>query len=122
LLPRLGDAPRRNFVSTVLAAGSSGAVAALLNAVDEREIGAFDREELMASRLYKESRAAIAARNEADRRPVDLSAFGVLATAVAAKAIVEDLIAAGLTFADPSLALLWLNAALGGIKLQEVNI
>jgi hypothetical protein len=114
LLPRLGETARRSFVEAVLAGGS--AMLALLNAVDDIKAGTFERDELMRSRLYKEIRAAIAGRNEADRRAVDVNAFGFLATAVAADAIVEDLIAAGLPFADPSLALLRLNAALGDHK------
>jgi hypothetical protein len=111
LLPRLGETARRSFVGAVLAGGS--AMLALLNVVDDINPGTFERDELMRSRLYKEIRAAIAERTETDRRTVDLSAFGFLATASAADAVVKDLVAAGLTFADPSLALLRLNVALG---------
>jgi hypothetical protein len=117
LLPRLGEAAKRSFVGAVLAGGS--AMLALLNAVDEIKSGSFTQDELMRSRLYKEIRAAITGRSEADRRPVDLGALGLLATASAADAIAKDLIAAGLTFADTSLALLRLNAALGENSLEE---
>jgi hypothetical protein len=110
VMPRLGPAARRSCVEAVLAGGS--AMLALLTAADEIEPGTFAQDELMRSPLYQEFRAAIAGRDGADRRTVDLSALGFLATASAAEAIVRDLTTAGLTFADPSLALLRLNAAL----------
>jgi hypothetical protein len=64
----------------------------------------------MRSRLYKEARAAAAAANDAVRAA---AAFGFLATAQAADAMIRDLAAAGLNPADPSLAPLRFNAALG---------
>lgn len=111
LLPRLGEPAKRNFAMAVLAGGS--AQLSLFNAIDDIEAGTFGRDELMGSRLYKEIRAAIAERSETDRRVFDLGAFGFLATASAAEAILADLAAAGLASADPSLALLRLNATLG---------
>jgi hypothetical protein len=117
MVPRLDEAARRSCVGAILAGGT--ALLALLAAADGIEPGIFSQDELMRSRLYNEIRAAIAGRTEADRRPVDLGAFGLLATASAADAIAKDLIAAGLTFADTSLALLRLNAALGDNLLEE---
>jgi hypothetical protein len=114
LLPRLGDAIRRGFIKAVLAGG--GSMLALLNAADAVDAGTFGRDELMGSRLYKEIRAATAGKNENDRRVFDLGALGFLATASAAEALLADLTAAGLASADPSLALLRLNAALGDRK------
>ena len=111
LMPRLDEAALRRCVGGVLSGGSGMLV--LFSAADRIEPGTFGVDELMRSRLYKEARAAIAAGNEAARRMVDPAMFGLLATANAAEAIVQDLSAAGLTVADPSLALLRLNAALG---------
>lgn len=114
LLPRLGDMTRRSFTRAVLAGG--GNMLALLNAADAVDAGTFGRDELMGSRLYKEIRAATVGKNESDRRVFDLGALGFLATAPAAEALLADLTAAGLASADPSLALLRLNAALGETK------
>lgn len=114
LLPRLDETARRSFTKTALAGGI--ALLPLLNAADEIEAGMLDQDELTGSRLYQEVRAAIVGRTETDRRVFDLAAFGFLATASAADAIVTDLTAAGLASADPSLALLRFNAALGNLK------
>ena len=114
LLPRLGDTARRGFAVAALAGGA--AMLPMLNATEEIQPGSFGRDDLMNSRLYKEIRAAIAGRNDTDRRTFDLGAFGFLATSSAAEAILADLTAAGLASADPSLALLRLNAALGEPK------
>lgn len=110
LLPRLNETTRRSFIKAGLAGGSASLP--ILNAADDLDAGTFGRDELMDSRLYAEIRAGIADGSEKDRRVFDLGVFGILATAPAADAIVADLTAAGLASADPSLALLRLNAML----------
>lgn len=84
------------------------------------EAGAFRKSELMASTAYKSMRAQlVTARREADGRPPDFSLFGFLADAGAAQAIVADLTAAGMAFADPALALLRLNASLDAPEMTR---
>jgi hypothetical protein len=116
LLPRLDASGKRGFVRTVLAGGARSLN--LLNAAEEIDAGMLGRDDLMATQSYKDIRAAIAGRTDGNRTGVgvDFDALGFLATADAAEAIIADLTAAGLASADPSLALLRLNAALGNTK------
>lgn len=74
--------------------------------------------ELMESRVYKTSRAAVAGRNDVERGAAvaNLGAFAFLADADAAAAILADMTAAGMPPADPWLALLRLNAALAASR------
>jgi Family of unknown function (DUF5691) len=117
LLPRLDGNFKRAFVKVALATGIE-AFAAPFEAV---EPGTFGREDLMRSDRYTQMRKFIVGEEEPGGRSWNLSAYGLLATAPAAAAIIEDLVAAGLTFAHPSLALLRLNAALADTRPEETK-
>lgn len=108
LLPRLDAGARRDFARLVLSRG----VLDDASLVRDVEAGYFEQPDMLDSVMYKQTRAAIAQRKPDDRSAPDLSLFGYLASPGAARAIIADLTAAGLGPADPSLALLRLNAAL----------
>jgi hypothetical protein len=110
LLPRLDRAAGRRFIQLVLSS-ESGFLEHLHNIADT-EVSAFDSSELMASSFYRRQRSLLAERADDSRLEASLGLFGFLATPAAAEAMIADLTAAGLAPAEPSLALLRLNAAL----------
>ncbi len=112
LLRRLDVAAQLGAVKLVL---SDGALfLRWLSGGSEAVAGRLDAGEIMQSRAYKDVRAAIAGGAEGGQwtARLQLPVFGFLADAAAARAIIDDMTAAGLAAADPALALLRLNAAL----------
>lgn len=113
LLPRLDEPRRRSFVRAVLA-GEPRFLHLLTNAGVELELGRTERDEIMTSRAYRQTRSALATGDDGEQRFAlsHLAMFGLLADVEAAQAILSDLVAAGVAPADSALALLRLNAAL----------
>ncbi len=110
LLPRLDKSAARSFITVVLSRTAANLYQ--MNTAPDVEVSSFDAPALLGSLLYREARGLIANRKPDDRTTPDLSLFGFLATPAAAQAMIADLTTAGLGPADPSLALLRLNAAL----------
>ncbi len=118
--PRLDEARRRSFVRTVLA--GEPRFLALLDPSIAIELCGLDRDEIMASKAYRQVRGAIEAGNGPGVAPVAAHCFifGFLASAAAAQSILADLALAGLGPADTALGLLRLNAALAGTSSPQI--
>lgn len=110
LLPRLDAQAWRSVIDIVLSRGIEHL--RRMNAIPDVGASSYDAPSLLGSTLYREMRILVAGRKPEDRTTPDFSLFGYLAMPAAAQVLVTDLAAAGLGGADPSLALLRLNAAL----------
>jgi hypothetical protein len=112
LLPRLDQGAIQSVAKSALAGGLQSLY--LLKAVDTLEPGRMNAQDLLSSKAFQETGAAVSSTNEAEKRrvPDALETFGFLADASAAKSVADAIIAAGFPPADPALALLRLNMAL----------
>lgn len=87
-----------------------------LNLVEGTEAGWLEWGDLANGKTLPTLRSAVAGNDEPVKRGIDLTleTIGFLATAATAEKLIEDVVAAGMAPAAPSLGLLRLNASLAG--------
>ncbi|RWE01774.1 DUF5691 domain-containing protein [Mesorhizobium sp.] len=111
LTPRLDSRRKRVLVRLILKQAN---YLGMLNLAESLDAGWLDWDDLTNGQVLPALRSIIGGNDDAMRQGVHdfLEMMGFLATATAATRLTEDLIAAGLPPASPSLGLLRLNAAL----------
>ncbi|RVD56792.1 MULTISPECIES: DUF5691 domain-containing protein [unclassified Mesorhizobium] len=118
LTPRLDSRRKRVLVRLILKQAN---YLGMLNQAESLDAGWLDWDDLTNGQVLPALRSIIGENDDAMRRAVDdfLETMGFLATATAATRLIDDLVAAGLPPASPSLGLLRLNAALAGNPPQD---
>ncbi|TGS65768.1 hypothetical protein EN817_25935 [Mesorhizobium sp. M3A.F.Ca.ET.174.01.1.1] len=120
LTPRLDNRRKRVLVRLILKQAN---YLGMLNLAENLDAGWLDWDDLTNGQVLPALRSIIGGNDDAMRQGVHdfLEIMGFLATATAATRLIEDLVAAGLPPASPSLGLLRLNAALAENPSQIVR-
>lgn len=113
LMPRLDSRRQRALIRLIL---KDAQYLSALSLAEGVEAGWLEWADLTNGKTLPALRSAIAGNDDAVKRGVDqlLDTLGFLATTAAAEKLIDDVVAAGMAPAAPSLGLLRLNASLTG--------
>ncbi|TIN13979.1 MAG: hypothetical protein E5Y51_24060 [Mesorhizobium sp.] len=118
LMSRLDNGRKRVLIRQILDDGQN---LAALNLVEGAEAGWLEWSDLARSKTLPALRSAVSGDNDVMKRSAEqyLETLGFLANPEAAEKLIDEVIAAGLSPASPSIGLLRLNAALAGNPSQS---
>ncbi|TIN50903.1 MAG: hypothetical protein E5Y24_29430 [Mesorhizobium sp.] len=118
LMSRLDNDRKRVLIRQILDDGQN---LAALNLVEGAEAGWLAWSDLAKGQTIPALRSAVSGDNDVMKRSAEqyLETLGFLANPEAAEKLIDEVIAAGLSPASPSLGLLRLNAALAGNPSQS---